>query len=90
MRHIPFAGFIWVRCVLAHSQIAGCRRAGQVRPHRTARRHGERGATMTPAGLMTGGGPPRRTGGVAGSPGLHSSALQHLSPRRLPGRPGPR
>jgi len=84
------AADIWVRCVLARSQIAGCRRAGQVRPHRTASRHGERGATMTPAGLITGGGSPNRTGGVAGSPGLHGSALQHLSPRRLPGRPGPR
>jgi hypothetical protein len=28
-------------------QIAGCRRAGQVRPHRTAPRRGERGAAMT-------------------------------------------
>jgi hypothetical protein len=64
MRHIPFEAFIWVRCVLVHSQIAGCRRAGQVRPHRTAPRRGERGATITPAGLMTGGGPPKRTGGV--------------------------
>ena len=59
MRQIPFAGFYWVRCVLVRSQIAGCRRAGQARPHRTAPRHGERGAAMTPAGLMTGGGLPR-------------------------------
>jgi transposase len=55
----------------------------------TAPRRGERGATITPAGLITGGGPPKRTGGVAGS-GLHRSALRHLSPRRLPGRAGSR
>ena len=68
MRQILFAGFIGVRCVLVRSRVAGCRRrGGQVRPHGTAPRHGGRGAAMTPAGLMTGGGPPKRTGGIAGS-----------------------
>ena len=37
-----------------------------MRPHLTGLRHGERGAAMTPADL-TGGGPPKRSGGVAGS-----------------------
>jgi hypothetical protein len=63
MRRIPFAGFIWVRCVFARSRVAGCRRAGRVGRHRTAPRHGGRGAAMTPAGLMISGGPPKRTGG---------------------------
>jgi hypothetical protein len=89
MRHIPFAGFIWVRCVLVRSRVAGFRRrAGQVRPHRTAPRHGGRGAAMTPAGLMISGGPPKRTGGVAGPPAFMAVPCDICPSVGCPGGPG--
>jgi hypothetical protein len=86
MRQIPFAGFIWVRCVLVHSRAAGCRRrAGQVRPHRTRPRHGKRGAAMTPVGLMTGGGLQK---GLAVSRVHRPSWQCPAAPVRPVGRPG--
>jgi hypothetical protein len=89
MRQILFAGFIRVRCVLVHPRIAGCRRrGGQVRRHGTAPRHRGRGVVMTPAGLMTGGGPPKRTGGVAGSLAFMAVPCDICPRVGCPGGPG--
>ena len=68
---------------VAHvSALTGC-----VRIART--RHGERGAAMTSADL-TGGAPPKRSGGAAGS--LTFMAAPRHPPARVgcPGGPGPR
>ena len=56
---------------------ATCECAGRVRPRRAGLRHD--GAAISPADL-TGGGSPKRSGGVAGSPDADGSACDICPP----------
>jgi hypothetical protein len=82
MRQNRSRAFVWVRCVLVRSRVAGCRRCagpGASASQRTG--HEERGAAVTPAGRMSGGGPPKKVSGCRGFTFVHSSAQRHLPAR---------